>query len=119
MDPESRDMTAFMSPLGMLRITSMPTGYTNSLEEFQKCMTFILKDEIPHVANIFIDDLPIKGPKSTYPDANGNPETLKENPGIRRFIWEHALDEHRIMRKIKCAGATFSSKKTQICRKKL
>jgi hypothetical protein len=116
MDEESRDMTAFMTPLGMLRITSMPTGYTNSPAEFQKCMVFILQDEIPRTANIFIDDLPIKGPQTQYLDKNGNPETLKDNPGIRRFVWEHAQDVHRIMHRIKCAGATFSAKKTQICR---
>jgi hypothetical protein len=111
-------MTAFMTPLGLLRITSMPTGYTNSPAEFQRCMTFILHEEIPHIANIFIDDVPIKGPASSYPDADGNPETLPENSGIRRFIWEHTNDVHRIMHRIKCAGATFSGTKTQICRRK-
>lgn len=114
--PVSRDMTAFFTPLGLLRLTALPMGYTNSPAEFQKCMAFILQDEIPHVANIFIDDLPIKGPRSQYLDKDGIPEVLLENPGIRRFIWEHALDVHRIMHRIKCAGATFSPKKTQICR---
>lgn len=112
---DSRDLTAFSTPLGLLRLTSMPMGYTNSPAEFQKCMVFILRDEIPNVANIFIDDLPIKGPASIYPDAHGNPETLKENPGIRRFVWEHAVDVNRIMHRIKQAGATFSTKKLQIC----
>jgi hypothetical protein len=115
MEPESRDMTAFMTPLGLLRITSMPTGFTNSPAEFQKCMVFILHDEIPHVANIFIDDLPIKGPRTQYLDKDGNPETIPGNHQIRRFIWEHALDVHRIMHRVKCAGGTFSGTKTQIC----
>jgi hypothetical protein len=75
--PESRDLTAFATPLGLLRLTCMPMGYTNSPAEFQKCMVFILRDEIPTVANIFIDDLPIKGPTTIYPDENGNTETLK------------------------------------------
>ena len=114
--PACRDLTAFLTPLGLLRITSMPTGYTNSPAEFQQCMVFILQDEIPHVANIFIDDLPIKGPASQYLDQDGKPETLSENPGIRRFIWEHAVDVNRIMHRIKESGATFSAKKTQICR---
>jgi hypothetical protein len=113
--PESRDLTAFLTPLGLLRLTSLPMGFTNSPAEFQKCMTFILHDEIPDVANIFIDDLPIKGPKSQYPDKNGDPEVLEENPGIRRFIWEHAQDVHRVMHRIGCAGGTFASNKTQIC----
>jgi len=114
--PTCRDLTAFLTPLGLLRITSMPTGYTNSPAEFQQCMVFILQDEIPHVANIFIDDLPIKGPASQYLNEDGKPETLPENPGIRRFIWEHAVDVNRIMHRIKQSGATFSAKKTQICR---
>jgi transposase InsO family protein len=116
MDPESRDMTAFMTPLGLLRITSMPTGYTNSPAEFQKCMVFILHDEIPHIANIFIDDLPIKGPKSRYPEKDGRSAVLYENPGIRKFIWEHAQDVHRIMHKVGSSGATFSALKVQCCR---
>ena len=114
--PDSRDLTAFATPLGLLRLTCMPMGYTNSPAEFQKCMVFILRDEIPDPANIFIDDLPIKGPATDYPDKNGEPETLPENPGIRRFIWEHALDVNRIMHRIKRAGATFSATKVQLCR---
>ncbi|KAJ8488793.1 hypothetical protein ONZ45_g13828 [Pleurotus djamor] len=116
-DPASRDMTAFWTPLGQLRLTALPMGYTNSPAEFQKCMVFILQDEIPHIANIFIDDLPIKGPVSQYLDEQGKPETIPDNPGIRRFIWEHANDVHRIMHRVKCAGATFSGKKTEICRR--
>ena len=115
-DPRSRDMTALYTPLGLLCLTALPMGYTNSPAKFQKCMTFILQEEIPEVANIFIDDLPIKGPRTQYLNKHGNPETLPENPGIRRFIWEHANDVHRIMHQIKCAGETFSPKKTQICR---
>ena len=114
--PASRDLTSFLTPLGLLRITSMPMGFTNSPAEFQKCMSFILQDEIPDVANIFIDDLPVKGPATQYLDEEGNPETIKENPGIRRYIWEHANDVHRIMHRVGHAGATFAPKKVQVCR---
>src|SRR5215470_9244684 len=70
-DPKSRDLTSFITPLGLLRITSLPMGFTNSPAEFQQCTTFILQDEIPHKANIFIDDLAIKGPKLQYLDKEG------------------------------------------------
>lgn len=116
LDPASRDMTAFLTPIGQLRLTSMPMGYTNSPAEFQQCMVFILRPEIPDVANIFIDDVPVKGPATQYLDDEGNPETIPENPGIRRFIWEHAVDVNRVIHRIKEAGATFSAKKTQLCR---
>jgi RNase H-like domain found in reverse transcriptase/Integrase zinc binding domain len=114
--PASRDLTTFSTPLGPYRITSLPMGFTNSPAEFQKCMTFILQDEIPAVANIFIDDLPIKGPATIYPDKQGNPEVLADNPGIRLFVWQHAKDVHRIMYRIGSAGGTFAAKKSQICR---
>ena len=112
--PKSRDLTAFLTPLGLLRITSLPTGFTNSPAEFQACMAFILQHEIPDKANIFIDDLPIKGPETRYEDEYGQPEVLADNPGIRRFIWEHALDVHRVMHRVGHAGGTFSPSKAQI-----
>ena len=86
-------MTAFLTPLGMLHLTFLPTGYTNSPAEFQECMVFILHNELT-IADVFIDNLPIRGPTSIYPNEHNNPSTLPENLGIRRFIWEHANDVH-------------------------
>lgn len=113
--PKSKGLIAFMTPLGLLQITSLPTRFTNSPPEFQKCMAVILNEEIPATANIFINDLPIKGPDTQYLDSEGNLEVIPENPGIRRFIWEHAKNVHRIMHKVKTAGATFAANKAQIC----
>ncbi|KAA1473773.1 hypothetical protein DENSPDRAFT_780553, partial [Dentipellis sp. KUC8613] len=79
-------------------------------------MVFILQPEIPDPANIFIDDLGIRGPVTTYPNADGEPETLEQNQNIRRFIWEHALDVHRIMHRVKCGGGTFAPNKAQIAK---
>jgi len=39
----------------------------------------VLQDEITDTANIFIDDLLIKGSKTQYLDGEGNPEVLKKN----------------------------------------
>ena len=116
LDPKSRDLTAFQTPLGVLRITSLPMGFTNSPAEFQACMVFLLQDEIPEVAGVFIDDIPIKGPVNRYLDQDGKEEVLKENPGIRRFMWEHLQDLHRVLHRIGEAGGTVSGKKMQLCR---
>ena len=94
----------------------MPMGFTNSPTEFQNCMAFILQDEIPHVANIFIDDVGVCGPLHTPIPEGEKPETIPENPGIRKYVWQHALDVHRIMHRVKCAGATFNPAKAQICK---
>jgi len=116
LDPTSRDLTAFQTPLGTLRITSLPMGFTNSPAEFQACMVFLLQDEIPKVAGVFIDDVPIKGPANRYLDQDGKEETLKENPGIRRYVWEHLQDLHRVLHRIGEAGGTVSGKKMQLCK---
>lgn len=115
MDPTSRDMTAFQTPIGPLRIVSLPMGFTNSPAEFQACMTFILQEEIPDVAGVFIDDIPIKGPESKYVLEGGQEERIPGNPGIRRFVWEHLNDLHRILHRIGQAGGTVSGKKMQLC----
>ena len=77
-------------------------------------MVFILQDKILDKANIFIDDLGILEPDTIYPNKNGNPKVLKENPGIRRFVWEYAVDVHKIMHWMKHAGSTFLPNKAQI-----
>ena len=116
LDVDSRDMTAFQTPIGAFRLTSLPMGYANSPAEFQACMLFLLHDEIPKVAGVFVDDIPIKGPASRYLGPDGLEETLPENPGIRRYIWEHLNDVHRILHRIGQAGGTISGTKMQLCR---
>ena len=112
---DSRDMTAFQTPLGELRIASLPMGYTNSPAEFQACMMFILQDEVPDKAGVFIDDIPIKGPSTKYLDQEGKPKSLPQNPGIRQYVWEHLNDVHRILHRLGEAGGTVSGMKMQLC----
>ena len=38
---------------------------------------------------MYIDDIPIKGPQSYYLNSDGTYETIPENAGIQRFMWEH------------------------------
>jgi hypothetical protein len=117
MDPASRDLTVFQTDLGALRIVSLPMGFTNSPAEFQACMMFILREEICNrKAGVFIDDIPINGPRTQYLDASGEPETLPENPRIRKYIWEHLNDLHRVLWRIGEAGGTVSKKKMQLCK---
>ena len=113
--PQSRDLTTFQTPLGTHRLTCIPMGYTNSMQILHGDSTFILQDEIPEVSEPFIDDIPVKGPESRYQDKNGNFETIPENPGIRRFIWEHLGNFNRVIQRIKHAGGTFSGLKSTLC----
>ncbi|MBW0505884.1 hypothetical protein O181_045599 [Austropuccinia psidii MF-1] len=72
-------------------------------------MTWILQEKIPENVRIFIDDLVIKGPRSTY--KNGN---LEENDFIR-FIWEYSVTLEKILFRIERAGLTISGKEFSFC----
>ncbi|KAK4699351.1 hypothetical protein P7C70_g6909, partial [Phenoliferia sp. Uapishka_3] len=103
---ESRDLTTFQTPLGPVRLTRLPQGGTTSVAEFQRIMVHILAEEIPQYAGVFVDDVGIKGPESTYDN-----EKIEGNPGIRRFIWEYAITLERILFRFEEAGITGSGQK--------
>ena len=65
-DPASRNMTTFNTPLGTFRLTVLPMGYTNSPQIMHNDVAFMLQDEIGGCASVYIDDAGIKGPKTQY-----------------------------------------------------
>ena len=111
----SRDLTTFQTPFGALRLVTLPMGWTNSVPIFHDDVTYILQPEIPEVTIPYIDDVPIKGPKSRYVQHDGTYEMIPENPGIRRFVWEHFQNLNRVVQRMKYCGGTFSGKKTILC----
>jgi hypothetical protein len=115
----SRDYTTFQSPFGALRLTTLPMGWTNSVPIFHDDVTHILRPEIPHLTVPYIDDVPVKGPRSTYQRIDGTYETIPENEGIRRFVWEHFQGLNRIVQRMKYAGGTFSGFKSALCSREI
>ena len=115
----SRDLTTFQTPFGAMRLTTLPMGWTNSVPIFHDDVTHILRPEIPHLTVPYIDDVPVKGPRSYYQDANGTYETIPENPGIRRFVWEHFQGLNRIVQRMKYSGGTFSGYKSALCTREI
>jgi len=107
LDKRSRDMTAFMTPLGLLRMTTPPQGATNSVAQFVRVVMTILEDLFPKIAMPFIDDIGVKGPYTDY----GGALIL---PGIRRFVFEHIQNLDKTMDRIERAGATIGPK-SQFC----
>ncbi len=111
----SRDFTTFQTPFGALRLVKLPQGWTNSVPIFHDDVTYILRDEIPHVTIPYIDDVPIRGPGTRYKNPDGTEETISENKGIRRFVWEHFQNLNRVVQRIKYCGGTFSGTKALLC----
>ena len=64
--PNSHDLTTFNTPLGTFHLTVLPMGWTNSPAVLQGNITHILRPEIPHWTQPFVDDVPIKGPRTQY-----------------------------------------------------
>ena len=100
----SRPLTTFSCLIGPLRSCVLPQGATNSLPEFQRCTTHTLQEEIPKFGNVFVDDVGLKGPTSTY-------DNSEIAPGIRRFVYEYAEVLDRFLMRFIQAGITASGNK--------
>jgi hypothetical protein len=103
---ESQELTTSNSPLGPVKLTSLPQGYTNSMQEFMRTVTHMIRPMIPDKAEAFVDDVAGKGPKSRY-----NNRPIPENPHIRQYIWEFAHIVEELFSTFKTAGCTASGNK--------
>ena len=106
----SRDMTAFQSPIGLVRLTRLPQGWTGAVPEFMRVAMRILGNDLGQVASPFIDDFGVRGAKSFYV----NEETL---PGVRRHVYEHLRNIDKTLFNVELAGATVSGDKLLLCQK--
>jgi len=107
----SRDLTTIQSPVGAIRLTVVPQGWTSAIAIFHGDVVFILEAKIPNPIMPFLDDAGIKGPATCYELEDGGYKTIPTNSQIHRFVWEHANDVHRILHCFLCTGATISAKK--------
>jgi hypothetical protein len=107
LDVRSRDLTGFQTPIGLLRMTTLPQGATNSVAQFVRIVTKILEDLIPEDCLPFLDDIGVKGPLSTY----GEREVLL---GIRQFVMEHVQSLDKTLVRLERAGCTIGPK-SQFC----
>ena len=117
--PESRDMTAFMTPFGLLRMTTLPQGYTNGVQVFDRVIRNVHKDIISeNRGKPFIDDIAVKPKtKSYFRDSNGRP--VEVAPGIRRFVPEAIISLDKVFADIDRAGATISREKSEFLKESL
>jgi hypothetical protein len=115
LDERSRDLTTFQTPFGAMRLVTLPMGWTNSVPIFHDDVTYILQPEIPDTTIPFIDDVPIRGPATRYIAEDGAFETLSQNNGIRRFVWEYFQGLNRVVQRMKYCHGTFSGYKATLC----
>ena len=117
--PGSRDMTAFMTPFGLLTMTTLPQGYINGVQIFDRVIRKVLKDIMSkNRGKPFIDDIAVKPKaKSYFRDSNGRPEEVA--PGIRRFVLEAIISLDKLLADIERAGATIAGEKSEFLKESL
>ena len=106
LDPLSRDMTTFSTPIGLFRMCTLPQGATNSVAQFMRAVVRMLYDLIPHKCRPFLDDICVKGPRYNY----GGEEV---EPGLRRYVVEHLVNIDAVLVNCELAGATVAPVKSQ------
>ena len=60
---KDRDYFGLNTPLGLMRISVVPMGFTNSVAIFQRGMVKIEEDLIPQKCELFIDDSLVQAKK--------------------------------------------------------
>ncbi|KAL3688964.1 hypothetical protein R1sor_015273 [Riccia sorocarpa] len=58
---ESRDLTTIRTPLGLMRMCTLPQCATNSVAHMQNAMHKVLREFVPEITIPFLDDIPMKG----------------------------------------------------------
>lgn len=111
--PESRDLTAFQTELGLMRLTTVPQGYTNGVQLFDRVIRKILREVIRTGRGApFVDDVAVKAPnREWYQLKDGYYEEAL--PGVRRFVWEAILSLDMTLTYVELAGASISGLKSE------
>ena len=102
----SRDITTMRTPLGLLKMCTLPMGATNSVAHMQNAMNKVLHEFIPAKTRPFLDDIPIKGCNE------GEKDTTLRPDGLRQFVGDHMEDVAAILKRLIDARLTLSGEKS-------
>ena len=103
---DSRDITTMRTPIGLVRMCTLPQGATNSVAHMVNAMNKVLKDCIPDITMPFLDDIPIKGCSVEEKDVS------KDKDGCRKFVVDHIKDCEKVLQRLGDANLTFSGEKS-------
>ena len=95
------------TPIGLVRMCTLPQGATNSVAHMVNAMNKVLKDCIPDITMRFLEsDIPIKGCLLEEKDES------KDEDGCRRFVIDHIKDCEKVLQKLEDANLTFWGEKS-------
>ena len=107
---DSRDITTMRTPIGLVRMCTLPQGATNSVAHMMNGMNKVLRDHIPHRTMPFLDDIPIKGCLEEEKDEEIGLD------GCRKFVSDHIADCEDILKNLEEAHLTISGEKSSFGR---
>ena len=99
---DSRNITTMRTPIGLVRMCTLPPGATNSVAHMVNAMNKVLKDCISGIAMPFLDDIPITG------CSNEEKDESKDKDGCRQFVVDHMKDCDKVLQRLEDANSTFS-----------
>ena len=102
----SRDITSIRTPIGLLRMCTLPQGATNSVAHMMNGMHKVLRDFIPPITMPFLDDIPIKGCEERMKN-----EEL-DSVGCRKFVRDHIEDCDKVLSRLEEVHLTLSAPKS-------
>ncbi|KAL3685545.1 hypothetical protein R1sor_003567 [Riccia sorocarpa] len=105
---ESRDLTTMRTPLGLMRMCTLPQGATNSVAHMQNAMHKVLREFVPQVTIPFIDDIPMKGCAEEDKD-----ESVERSTGCMKFVGNHIRDVEKILQRLEEMHLTLSGVKSR------
>ncbi|GBG65621.1 hypothetical protein CBR_g51504 [Chara braunii] len=102
-----RSVTAMHTPRGLVHMNVAPQGWTNAVAMVQRAMIRAMQSISPHITQLYIDDLAVKGPAVKESD--------EVSPGIRRFVWKHIQDLENVLSLLEEYNLTASGAKSRHC----
>src|SRR5258705_10704901 len=103
-----------MTPFGLLRMTTLPQGYSNGVQVFDRVIRKVLSEQISQGRSLpVIDDVGVRPVTRSFYKKEGSEEYDEVLPGVRRFVMEsiNSLDE--VLADIERSGGTISGEKSE------
>ena len=86
---KSKDLTTMKTPLGLMRMCTLPQGVTNSIAHMQIAMNKIMMEFVLEKTIPFVDGIPINGCIDEVRDS------ILDADGCWRFVKDHINDVKR------------------------
>ena len=105
-----------MTPFGLMRMATLPQGYTNGVQVFDRVIRKVLAEQIAQGrAKPFIDDVGVKPLSRGFYKKNGdaNGEFEEVFPGVKRYVMEAIMSLDETLADIERSGGTISGEKSE------